>query len=131
MTPKPDPGIVTVRCGHSVEQTVQKLQQLLQSNGVKLFTVIDHSGEAESAGLRMPPTKLLVFGNPKAGTPLMLASPTAALDLPLKILVWEDTGGATWISYNSPTYLQVRHSFPADLLPNIAAVERLASTAAK
>ena len=70
MTPKPDPGIVTARCGHSVEQTVKKLEQLLQANGVKLFAVIDHSGEAESAGLHMPPTKLLIFGNPKAGTPL-------------------------------------------------------------
>ncbi len=131
MTPKPDPGIVTARCSHSVEQTVQKLQQLLQANGIKLFAVIDHSGEAESAGLRMPATKLLIFGNPKAGTPVMLASPTAAIDLPLKILVWEDTSGVTWISYNSPAYLQARHGFPPDLLPNIAAVERLASTAAR
>jgi uncharacterized protein (DUF302 family) len=93
--------------------------------------VVDNSGEAEKAGLTMPPTKLLIFGNPKAGTPLMLASPSTALDLPLKILVAEDAGGKTWISYNAPAFLQARHNLPANLLPNIAVIEALATNAAQ
>ena len=96
---------------------------------MKLFALIDHSGEAEKAGLKMPPTKLLIFGNPKGGTPLMLAQPSAALDLPLKILVAEDLQGQVWISYNSADYLKERHDLPPDLLPNIAVVETLAAAA--
>ena len=92
---------------------------------------MDHSGEAASVGLKMPNTKLLIFGNPKAGTPLMLAAPSVALDFPLKILVAEDAAGKTWISYNSPAYLQERHGLPADLLPNIAVIEALAAKAAE
>jgi len=92
---------------------------------------VDHSGEAEKAGLKMPDTKLLIFGNPKSGTPLMLASPSIALDLPLKILVAEDATGKVWISYNSPAYLQQRHNLPADLLSNIAVIEALAANAAQ
>src|SRR5215472_4339259 len=88
----------------------------------KLFAVVDHSGEAAAAGLKMPNTKLLIFGNPKAGTPLMLASPSAALDLPLKILISEDAEGKTWISYNAPAYLQARHKLPPELLPNISVI---------
>jgi uncharacterized protein (DUF302 family) len=114
-----------------VDQTVAKLESILQAKGVKLFAVVDHSGEAASAGLQMPNTKLLVFGNPKAGTPLMLASPSAALDFPLKILVAEDASGKTWISYNATSYLQARHGLPADLLPNIAVVETLAAKIAE
>src|SRR5579863_1488759 len=94
-------GIVTISGQHSVDQTVKKLEEMLQAKGVKVFTVIDHSGEAEKAGLRMPPTKVVIFGNPKAGTPLMLASPSIAIDLPLKVLVWEDANGKARISYNS------------------------------
>jgi len=124
-------GIVRLQSHHSVDETVAKLQDILQAKGVKLFTVVDHSGEAASAGLQMPNTKLLIFGNPKAGTPLMLASPSVALDLPLKILVAEDAAGKTWISYNAPSYLQARHSLPADLLPNIAVIETLAAKAAE
>jgi uncharacterized protein (DUF302 family) len=130
MTSNPAGGIVTIPCRQSVVQTVEKLQGVLEARGVKLFAVIDHSGEAEKAGLKMPPTKLLIFGNPKAGTPLMLASPSIALDLPLKILVAEDTAGKVWISYNSPQYLQSRHALPPDLLPNIAVIEALANAAA-
>jgi len=96
-----------------------------------LFAVVDHSGEAENAGMHMRPTKLLIFGNPKAGTPLMLAAPSVAIDLPLKILVWEDTAGKVWISYNSPAYLQARHGLPQELIQNIAAVEALAAAAAE
>jgi uncharacterized protein (DUF302 family) len=92
---------------------------------------VNHSGEAEKAGLKMPETKLLIFGNPKAGTPLMLAAPSIALDLPLKILVAEDADGKVWISYNSPAYFQRRHNLPADLLPNIAVIEALVSNAAQ
>jgi uncharacterized protein (DUF302 family) len=122
-------GIVRVQSNHSVGETVTRLQGILMSKGVKLFTVVDHSGEAEIAGLKMPPTKLLIFGNPKAGTPLMLAAPSIALDLPLKILVSEDAAGKTWISYNAPGYLQARHNLPADLLPNIAVIDALAADA--
>jgi uncharacterized protein (DUF302 family) len=129
--PTPDVnGIVTVPSRHSVDQTVDKLEELLRAKGVKLFTLVDHSGEAEKAGMRMPPTKLLIFGNPQAGTPLMLASPSIAIDLPLKILVAEDASGVVWISYNSPEYLRDRHGLPTELLGNIAVVEGLAASAA-
>ena len=131
MTSNPENGIVTIPSHHSVDQTVQKLEQVLQAKGVKLFAVVDHSGEAERAGLHMPPTKLLIFGNPKAGTPLMIASPSIAIDLPLKALVWEDTDGKVWISYNAPAYLQARHGLPRELVQNIAVVEALAGEAAE
>ena len=131
MAANSDNGIVRVQGNHSVDETVAQLQGLLQAKGVKLFTVVDHSGEAASAGLQMPNTKLLIFGNPKAGTPLMLASPSVALDFPLKILVAEDTAGKTWISYNAPSYLQARHGLPVELLPNIAVIEVLAAKIAE
>jgi uncharacterized protein (DUF302 family)/uncharacterized membrane protein YidH (DUF202 family) len=124
-------GIVRLQSNHSVGGTVTRLQEILQSKGVKLFTVVDHSGEAERAGLKMPPTKLLIFGNPKAGTPLMLASPSIALDLPLKMLVAEDAAGKTWISYNASAFLQARHNLPTELLPNIAVIEVLAAKASE
>jgi uncharacterized protein (DUF302 family) len=131
MTPNPDAGIVSKLSHDSVDQTVEKLQQILQANGVKLFALVDHSGEAEKAGMHLRPTKLLIFGNPKAGTPLMIAAPGIAIDLPLKILVWEDADGKVWISYNSPAYLQARHQVPPDLMQNIAVVEALAAKAAE
>jgi uncharacterized protein (DUF302 family) len=122
-------GIVKILSRRSVDETVDKLKTLLQSKGVPLFALIDHSGGAAKAGLKMPPTKLLIFGNPKAGTPLMLASPSAAIDLPLKILVAEDSEGKVWISYNSVDYLKERHGLPQNLAPNIAVVETLATAA--
>jgi uncharacterized protein (DUF302 family) len=122
-------GIVKIPSHHSVDETVDKLKTILKSKGVTLFALIDHSGEAEKVGMKMPPTKLLIFGNPKGGTPLMLASPSVAIDLPLKILVAEDSQGKVWISYNGAEYLKERHGLPADLLPNIAVVEPLATTA--
>jgi uncharacterized protein (DUF302 family) len=131
MAPIPENGILRTASNHSVDETVTRLQSILQAKGVKLFAVVDHSGEAASAGLKMPNTKLLIFGNPKAGTPLMLASPSAALDLPLKILIAEDAAGKVWISYNAPDYLQKRHHLPPDLLPNIAVIETLAAQAAE
>jgi len=124
-------GIVDKASNHTVDQTVDKLKNMLQSKGVTLFTIVDHSGEAEKVGMKMPPTKLLIFGSPKAGTPLMLASPSIAIDLPLRILVREDAQGRVWISYNSPTYLQKRHNLPTDLLQNIAVVETLAAQGAE
>ena len=122
-------GIVQIPSHHSVDETVDKLKAILKSKGVTLFALIDHSGEAEKVGMKMPPTKLLIFGNPKAGTPLMLASPSAAIDLPLKILVAEDAQGKVWISYNSPEYLQERHGLPDNLLQNMAVVQSLATAA--
>jgi len=131
MSPIPENGIQRIPANGSVDATVSKLQEILQTKGVKLFAVVDHSGEAAAAGLKMPNTKLLIFGNPRAGTPLMQASPSSALDLPLKILVAEDAAGKTWISYNTPAYLQARHKLPAALLPNIAVIEALAAKAAE
>jgi len=125
-----DNGILSRRGNHSVELTTDKIVEILQAKGVKLFALVDHSGEAEKAGLAMRPTKLLIFGSPKAGTPLMIASPGVAIDLPLKILVWEDAGGKTWLSYNSAAYLQARHQLPQDLIQNIAVVETLVNLAA-
>ncbi len=116
-------GIVSKPSTHSVDQTVEKLKGILQAKGVMLFALVDHSGEAAKAGLKMPPTRLLIFGSPKAGTPLMLASPSVAIDLPLKILVSEDTSGKVWVSYNSPAYLGERHNLSQDLIQNIAIVE--------
>lgn len=124
-------GIVRISVNHTVEQTVEKLKSILEAKGIKLFALIDHSGEAERVGMKMPSTKLLIFGNPKAGTPLMLAAPGSALDLPLKILVSQDDQGQTWISYNSPAYLAARHGIPPELMPNIAAIEGLARQAAE
>jgi uncharacterized protein (DUF302 family) len=126
-----DNGIVMWPSRHSVEQTVERVQKVLLKSGIKLFALIDHSGEAERAGMQMRPTKLLVVGNPKGGTPLMIAAPSIAIDLPLKLLVWEDANGAVWISYNDPFYLQTRHHLPADLVQNLAAMEALAKTAAE
>ena len=124
-------GIVNIPSNHSVDETVERVKSILQSKGITLFVLIDHSGEAEKVGLRMPPTKLLIFGSPKGGTPLMLAAPSIAIDLPLKILVWQDGQGKVWLSYNSPEYLKERHHVPPELLPNIAVVETLAANAAK
>jgi uncharacterized protein (DUF302 family)/uncharacterized membrane protein YidH (DUF202 family) len=131
MAPAADRGIVVKPSNHSVEQTVDRIKNILQSKGVALFALIDHSGEAEKVGLKMPPTKLLIFGNPKGGTPLMLAAPSIAIDLPLKILISEDAQGKVWVSYNSPVYLQERHGLPSELLQNIAVVETLATKAAE
>jgi uncharacterized protein (DUF302 family)/uncharacterized membrane protein YidH (DUF202 family) len=131
MTLSQSKGIIDTPSHHSVDQTVEKLKGILAAKGITLFALIDHSGEAEKVGLKMPPTKLLIFGSPKVGTPLMLAAPSMAIDLPLKILIWEDVQGKVWVSYNSPGYLQGRHSLRAELLQNIAVVETLATEAAE
>ncbi|MGA3100650.1 MAG: DUF302 domain-containing protein [Terracidiphilus sp.] len=124
-------GIVDIASHHSVDVTVEKVRTILQAKGVTLFALVDHSAEAEKAGMKMRPTKLLIFGNPKAGTPVMVAAPSIAIDLPLKILVWEDEAGKVWISYNSADYLRGRHNVPAELMQNIAAAEGIAAKAAE
>ncbi len=129
MAPNTSNGILSKPSNHSVDETLEKLKRILQAKGVNVFSIVDHSGEAEKVGLKMRPTKLVIFGNPKAGTPLMLAAPTTAIDLPLKILIWEDGQGKVWISYNSPAYLQQRHGFPQELVQIVAVVETLATNA--
>jgi uncharacterized protein (DUF302 family) len=124
-------GIIDKPSHHSVEETVERLKGILQSKGVKLFAIVDHSGEAEKVGMKMPPTKLLIFGSPELGTPLMQAAPRVAIDLPLKILVWQDEKRKVWISYNSPAYLQQRHGIPPELMQNIAVIEALAAKTAE
>jgi len=124
-----DTGIVDIQSNHSVDQTVERIKGILNAKGVTLFAFVDHSGEAEKVGMKMPPTKLLIFGSPKGGTPVMLAVPSIAIDLPLKVLVWEDSSGHVWVSYNTPAYLQKRHNVPDELMQNIALVETLAAKA--
>jgi uncharacterized protein (DUF302 family) len=123
-------GIVTIPSAHSVDETVGKLEDLLRAKGITLFALVDHSGEAAKAGMEMPNTKLLIFGSPKAGTPVMLASPSIALDLPMKILVSEDASGNALLSYNSAQFLAERHGVPPDLMKNLAAIEGIATEAA-
>src|SRR5712671_7355090 len=119
-------GIIDLPSNHSVDETVEKLKGMLQAQGVTLFALVDHSGEAAKVEMKMRPTKLLIFGNPKGGTPVMLAAPSIAIDLPLKILIWEDAQGKVMVTYNSPAYLQKRHSVPQELLKSIALVETFA-----
>jgi uncharacterized protein (DUF302 family) len=123
-------GLISLRSKHSVVETVIAIVGLLREKNIKLFAVIDHSGEAKQAGLQMPPTRLIIFGNPKGGTPLMLASPSAAIDLPLKLLVAQDGKGAVWISYNSVDYLVKRHALPQDKITVLSAAETIAKQAA-
>ncbi len=110
-----DNGIVRLSSSHSVDETVRRIEALLRDRGLTLFCIIDHSGEAERAGMAMRPTKLVIFGSPAVGTPVMVASPSAAIDLPLKALVSEDAAGTVWVAYNSPDYLRLRHDIPGDL----------------
>jgi uncharacterized protein (DUF302 family) len=124
-------GLIDIRSSHSVDETVEKLKGILQEKGIALFALVDHSGAAIKAGMKMRPTKLLIFGNPKAGTPVMLAAPSSAIDLPLKILIWEDAQRKVWVTYNSPMYLQERHNLPPEVVPNINVIEALAKKAAE
>jgi len=122
-------GLLQVASKYSVEETVKRLESVLAEGGVQVFALIDHSGEAGKVGMKMRPTKLLIFGNPKGGTPLMIAAPSLAIDLPLKALVSEDENGGVWITYNTPEYLQQRHGVPPDLIKNIAVVGTLLAKA--
>jgi uncharacterized protein (DUF302 family) len=124
-------GLVRLRSAHSVDASVERLQGILREKGVTLFALVDHSGEAKKVGLEMPPTKLLIFGNPKAGTAVMLAAPSSAIDLPLKILIAQDGDGVVWVSTNAAVYLQDRHHIPEELLNRLSVAEALAAAAAK
>ena len=118
-------GLIHLSSKYSVDETLQRLEALLQERSITIFANIDHSGEAAKVGMSMRPTKLLIFGSPKGGTPLMLAAPSIAIDLPLKALIWEDADGKVWLTYNDPAYLQQRHNVPTELIPNIAGVNAL------
>jgi uncharacterized protein (DUF302 family) len=131
MTTDDSNGLITRKSRHSVDETVVSLMATLDAKGIKLFAIIDHSGEALKAGMTMPPTKLLIFGDPKAGTPLMLSYPSSAIDLPLKVLVRQDQDGSAAITYNSPAYLGARHGIPEELLKNISGIEALVNKAAE
>ena len=122
MSTSPENGMVHVGSPYSVPETLKRLESILQSRGLTVFARIDHSGEAEKVGMKMHPTQLIIFGSPKGGTPVMVASPTLAIDLPLKALVWEDDGGKVWVSYNSAEYLKQRHNIPDELVKNIAVI---------
>jgi uncharacterized protein (DUF302 family) len=124
-------GIVHRESPYSVDETLERLGNILQTLGIPILATIDHSGGAAAMGLSMRPTKLLIFGNAKAGTPLMLAAPTLALDLPLKALVWEDANGQVKVSYNTPEYLRERHGFPEELLKNIAGIRLIVDEAVR
>jgi uncharacterized protein (DUF302 family) len=129
MTSIENNGIVDVLSNYPVDRTVENLQRILTSKGIPVFALIDHSGEAAKIGVKMLPTKLLIFGSPKAGTPIMLVAPTAALDLPLKVLVWQDRSERVWMSYNSVDFLRSRHEIPAELLQKISVVESIVDEA--
>ena len=120
-----DRGLIHVPSPYSVPETLKRMEDIARAKGLTIFARVDHSGEAAKAGLKMRPTQLLIFGSPKAGTPLMIAVPSLAIDLPLKALAWEDAQGKVWLSYNHPEYLRERHGVPEELMKNIAGVEAL------
>jgi uncharacterized protein (DUF302 family) len=131
MSPAPENGMQHLSSAYSVQDTLSRVEALLQEKGLTVFCRVDHSGEAEKVGLKMRPTQLILFGSPKAGTPVMVASPTIAIDLPLKVLIWEDASGKVWVSYNTPEYLQQRHNVPSDLIKNISGAGLLLQLAVK
>lgn len=122
-------GLIVVQSKRSVDETVVRLEAAFREKGMQVFAVIDHSGEAEKVGLKMVPTKVIIFGSPKGGTPLMVAAPSLAIDLPLKALVAEDADGKVSVTYNDPEYLRQRHGVPADLIKNLAGAGALIAKA--
>jgi len=120
-----DKGIKVLAASSSVDETMDRLESLAQKRGLTVFARINFAKDAAAIGLTMQPEQLLILGSPAAGTPLMLAAPGAALDLPLKVLAWQDPAGRCWVSFNSPEYLQQRHGFPAALMANVAGLEML------
>lgn len=124
------PGLVRLLSRHSVAATIDRLEASLKQRGILVFARIDFSGDAARAGLRMQPEQMLIFGNPKAGTPLMLQAPAVGLDLPLKLLAWEDAEARVWIAYNDPQYIVRRHGLEEALAGNLAAVVPLIEAAA-
>jgi uncharacterized protein (DUF302 family) len=131
MTPSTEIGLIHISSLHTVPETLQRVESILRAKNLTIFARIDHSGEAEKVGLAMRPTQLIIFGSPKAGTPMMIASPTLAIDLPLKALVWQDAEEKVWVSYNDPNYLKRRHNISDELLKNISGVGALLETAVK
>src|SRR5438105_15733913 len=127
---KHDNGVVSLRSQHSFTETMQRLERTIAAKGLKIFAIIDHGAEAAAVGLRMSSAKLVIFGSPTMGTPVMLASPSSALDLPLKVLVAEDPGNLTWISYTSPAYLANRTSISDEFIQNIAGIEAIVNVVA-
>ena len=126
----PENGMVHLRSIHTAAETITRLEALVLAHSMPVLARIDHSGDAAKVGIEMPPSQLLIFGNPMAGTPAMVAAPTLALDLPLKALVWEEFGGRVWLSFNSPSYLKQRHNVPDDLIANIAGAHKIFEEAA-
>ena len=124
-------GLVHLSSPYPVPETLARLESIVQTKGINILALIDHSGDAEKIGIKMQPTKLLIFGSPKSGTPLMIASPTVAIDLPLKALVWQDKNDKVWLSYNSPDYLKQRHGIPGDLLKNIVGIGAICEEAVR
>jgi uncharacterized protein (DUF302 family) len=127
----PENGLIHLSSPHTVVETLARLETIVRGKGLTILAQIDHSGDAAKVGLRMQPTKLLIFGNAKSGTPLMITSPSVAIDLPLKALVWQDEEGKVWLSYNSPNYLKERHAIPENLLQNIAGIGPICSEAVR
>lgn len=125
----PQNGLEKVKSPRNFAGTVTRFESLLTATGLTLFAKIDFSGDAERSGLKMPPTLMFLFGNPKAGTPVMLAVPDVAIDLPLKVLISEDSNGVVWVSYNAPEYLALRHGIPENLAPNLAGIRPLVKAA--
>jgi uncharacterized protein (DUF302 family) len=123
------PGIASIPSSHSVEETLTRLRTTIEAKGLTIFAHIDHTAGAREVGLQMPPAHVLIFGTAKAGTPLMVASPLLALDLPLRILVWEDADRKVWASYRTPETLLAHHPIPADLVKNVSGVEPLINAA--
>ena len=128
--PPTSEGIITLSSRHSVPETIDRLESLLHEKNIKIFARIDQASEAEQVGLTMPPTLLLLFGNPKGGTPIMLAAPLSALDLPLKALAWQDADGNVWLSYNDPQSLAACFNVATDLIAPLHAVSRLVEQSA-
>ena len=118
-------GLISHPSPYTVAETLDRLEALLRAKNITIFARIDHSGEAAKVGLTMPPTQLLIFGNPQGGTPIMLAAPLAAIDLPLKALAWQDTTGKVWLSINDPQSLKSRYALSDDLLKPISGLEVL------
>ena len=131
MSSESNHGFVHLGSPYTVSETISRLEQIVSSKGLTVLARIDHSGDAARVGLEMNPTELLIFGSSKAGTPLMVASPTAAIDLPLKALTWRDADGNVWLSYNSPDYLKERHAIPENLLQNIAGIGPICAEAVR
>ncbi len=131
MIAKEEAGLVHLQSPHTVPETMARLEQIVVRHGLTIVARVDHSGDAAKAGLTMPPTQLLIFGNPAAGTPLMIAVPAIAIDLPLKALAWQDTSGTVWLSYNSIGYLQTRFGLPEALLANLRGISSLCEEAVR